>query len=696
MLAPATERPRERLLQATAPMRSRPPRTRLRWLAAGAAAAWLVLAGRLVQIQALERAEYAESARQQHHRWIEGRARRGMILDRHGRQLALDTPATSFYCDPQRVEEPEQVAAHFAALSGRPVSALRQQLRSSRRFLYLLRQADDPTAAAARGRTFNGVFELPETRRNYPNGRLAGQLLGFTDIDNRGQEGLEQALEPYLAGTEGRALYRVDSRGRALPGEPVAQDGETRHGSDVILSIDAAYQGILEEELAAAMERTQAESGLGLITDPRTGEILAAASVPLFDPNCPGEVAATLRRNRPVTDAYEPGSTFKAIALAAVLEERLATPETQVFCENGSLALRGGQTIRDVHPNGWLSMADVLAKSSNIGAIKLAERLPRPTFYEYLRAFGLGIRTGIGLPAESSGLLRNAADWSDRSLQTMTIGQEVSVTPLQLVQAFGAVANGGFLMAPILQRQVSGPDGEAVDRTEPQPLRRVVSASTAQTMRQMLERVVTDGTGKRGAVAGMRVAGKTGTAQRALPGGRGYSADQFIVSFLGFLPADEPRLLCLIAIDNPRRERWGGEAAAPAFARTMERILALPNGGFPRPAPAAERQQPSSRLGNASELAAAMPDLRGLTPELVRYHCRLRGLAVQLGGEGEIAIEQDPAPGQPLPVDGAVTCRLGQGWETAQEDRASAPARQAVLMQMLGPDWGRGLALLQR
>ena len=651
------------------------------------AVAWLVLAGRLVQIQALEHAEYAERSRQQHHRWIELRARRGMILDRQGRELALDVQATSFYCDPRRVEEPDSVAAHFAALTGRSAEGLRRQLGSSRPFLYLLRQADDDRARRARSRAFVGVYELPETRRYHPYGRLAAQLLGFTDIDNRGREGLEYSLEGTLAPLEGRALCRVDASGRALAGPRLAAEDEARPGRDVRLSIDAAYQGILEEELAAAVVRTESESAMGIITDPRTGEILAMASVPLFDANCPGEASAATRRNRAVTDPFEPGSTFKVVAASAVLEEKLATPETQLYCEEGAFQLATGDTLRDVKPHGWLSVREVLVQSSNIGALKLVGRLSRPAFYEYLRSFGFGTRTGIGLPAESAGLLRNAGEWSDRSLQTIAIGQEVSATALQLVQAFGVIANGGFLMPPVILSP--GDEGGPASR---HPVRRVIGEEAARQMRQMLTSVVETGTGSKAAVKGVRVGGKTGTAQKAAADGSGYAPDERIASFVGFLPADQPELLCFIVIDDPRRGKWGGQVAAPVFARTMERVLAL------RPATEVGNGLATAPSGETATLDSGltiMPDLRGLTPALARYHCRVRGLALDLGGDGHIVVHQEPAAGTLLALAEYATCRLGPSWEIPLDGLEDLPARQAVLMRMLGAAWGHSLAMVE-
>ena len=670
----------------------RPGGSRLRWLTAGGLAVWLCLAGRLVQVQGVQHSRYVEQAREQHERWVEQRGLRGRILDRQGTELAADVQATSFYCDPHRVRRPAEVASHFARLGGREEAALLKLLDSSRRFVYLLRQADAATATAARAHHFEGVFELPETRRYYPYGELAAQVVGFTDVDNRGREGLEFARDQALAEHLHRARCSVDAHGQPVPGRR-PETAEPRNGNSLTLTIDAAYQGILEEELSQAVLATGAEAGMGIISDPQTGEILAAANVPLFDPNQPGRAPATHRRNRTITDAFEPGSTFKVIAAAAVLEEGVASPDSLVYCEDGAMVLATGDTLRDVGAHGWLSMRE--AESSNIGVIKLASRLERRTYNGYLRNFGFGSRTGIGLPAESAGVLRPARDWSDRSLQTIAIGQEVSVTALQLVQAFGAIANGGMLMAPLVVSAVTDPDSGAVRPWSPQPVRRVISGSTANQLRDMLTGVVDDGSGSRAQIAGVRVAGKTGTAQRAAPGGAGYVADECVSSFVGFLPAENPQLLCLIVIDNPRTEKWGGQVAAPVFQQTMQRVLDLDWGaGAPETlasAPAGEPLPAGDMQGPAEN---PLPHLLGMTPALARYHCGLRGMRAHFTGVGDMVVSQDPSPGIGVDSPQHVVCQLGSAWEISGRDMGATPARQTILVRKLGNVWSRHLAAL--
>ena len=654
-------------------------RGRLRVAALLGALVWLALIGRLVQVQGVQHEAYASRAREQQEQIIEVGARRGRVLDRAGRELSLDVPSTSFFCRPAALERPAEVAEFFAQLDGRNESSLRRRLEDhSRPFVYLARQVDDDVADRIRERGFIGVGEQPETRRYYPLRHLAGQLLGFTNVDNRGREGVEQAFDSLLKGRRGKSHVFVDMHGTPLP-HRTAEQAKAEDGGDLQLTIDAMYQGVLEEELVAAIERTGAESGLGIISDPRTGDILAMASVPLFDPNHPGMAQAAMRRNRPVTDSFEPGSTFKAVSLAAVVEEGLAKAETPVFCEQGALALANNDTIRDVSPHGILTMAEVVEKSSNIGAIKLVRRIERRDFYEYIRRFGFGTRTGVGLPAESVGLLRSTSTWSERSLETLAIGQELSVTLLQLAQAFGAIANGGLLITPNIEKRGAG--------DEPQVVRRVISEQTSVQMRSILAAAVQSGTGNKAGVSGLDVAGKTGTAQRARPDGSGYAEDENVASFIGFAPAGEPVLLCAIVIENPSGVKWGGEVAAPVFKRVIQRLAALPDSPlrpvhdlFDAPALAGEEESTDQPLA----VGPATPDLRGMSASAAVNCGRLRGLSVHVSGSGEIVVDQVPLPGDRTGnSDGAVYCQLGSAEDVALSAALPTPLRQAVLLRKL-------------
>ena len=652
---------------------SRPALQRLKWVVVGGALCWSVLVGRLVQVQGINHAEYAARAEQQHLRPIELKAKRGSILDRRGDELALDIQTASFYADPAVVDQPDEVAGHFAAFSKDPEAStnLQRQLRGSKRFVYLARQLSEDKAGQARQQHFRGVYEFSETKRYCPSGALAAQLIGYTNIDNQGNEGMEMACDELLGGIKGAAVSYVDAKGAQIPG--MQEEHRTpQDGYSIKLTIDGVYQDILEDELNQALVNCEGENGLGIIISPKTGEILAMANAPLYDRANPGAVPAWMRRNRIVTDPFEPGSTFKAITAAALLDENAVDPDERVFCENGRFTLSNGDVVRDSHPLGWLTFRQVIGQSSNIGTMKMARRLHRKKFYEYLRNFGFGSRTGIDLPSESAGLLRNAAQWSDRSLETIAMGQEVSVTALQLAMAVGAIANGGTLMAPHLVKEVIGPDGQVVRQFEPQPIRRVISPEAAAKMREILAGVVTEGTGKRAQVEGVTVAGKTGTAQRVAPGGKGYAMGQYVVSFIGFLPVEDPQLLCLVVVDNPKHDKWGASISAPAFRRVMERILCLSDGVLARHSPADSVR--------ADTLQAVIPDLRGMTRKVARFQAGLRGLEIKFEGEGEVVVGQLPPVDSSGKEIGEIVCQLGEEIQPDSSGELSAATQRQMLM----------------
>jgi cell division protein FtsI/penicillin-binding protein 2 len=645
---------------------------RLSWILIAGAAFWLVLIVRLVQVQGLQHAEYALRAKEQHLRRIELKATRGGILDRNGRELAMDIQAVTFYANPSMVERPEEVAKYFASVGSQSFKTLVGQLNSSRRFVYLARQvAEENLQEQVRSQNFSGVFEYPETKRYYPYGSLAGQLLGHTDIDHNGSEGIEGAFENLLGGINGLALTYVDSRGRQVPGMR-QEHRPPQDGRSLYLTIDAMFQTILEEELERAIEKSAAESGMGIISDPRSGEILALANVPQYNPNNPGSTPATLRRNRVITDPFEPGSTFKVVAASAVLEDGLADTSDSVFCGLGRLVLENGDVIRDVHPYGTLKFSEVLAKSSNIGTIKLGKRISSNRFYEYIRCFGFGTRSGIDLPAESPGLFKPLRKWSSRSHETITIGQEISVTALQLAQAFGSIANGGTLMAPRVVKAVVGPDGRLEEEKPPLPIRRVMSPATASTLRRILAGVVEGGTGRRAHIEGFAIGGKTGTAQQVAKNGKGYDPNSNLVSFVGFLPADNPEMLCLIAVTNPRKGRWGGAIAAPAFKRVVERVFNLSEG-----------VEPQYFAADDGTMAISVPDLRGMRPSAARFQADLRGASISFSGQGEVVVEQKPAPGSTNEDGGHIFCVLGPVEQSPSLGREIASLRQALLLQNL-------------
>jgi len=414
-----------------------------------------------------------------------------------------------------------------------------------------------------------GIDSVEEDRRFYPQGTLAAPLLGFTDIDAKGLEGIERKYDRYLRGEPREILEERDATGQTF----VVQDGiAPPEALNIRLTLDAGLQYIAEQELLHSVTETRAAGGTAVVLDPETFEVLVLAHVPTFDPNDPGKTRAEDRRNPVISNCYEPGSTLKTLLAAAALDSDRVRPEEPIFCEHGNYRV-GRHTIHDHHPYGTLTFAEVLQHSSNIGAAKIGERLGKAIYHKYLRDFGLGQRTGIDLPMESPGILASVENWARINLVTASFGQGVATTPLQIASAYAALANGGKLMKPYLVRAIYDADGKAVKTNNPTMVRQVVRPEVAKLLVQLLENVVDgEGTGRRARIEGVRVAGKTGTSQK-IDGAGGYSARGRIASFVGIVPADQPRFVILVAIDEPKTAVYGGEVAAPVFQAIARQAL---------------------------------------------------------------------------------------------------------------------------
>ena len=523
---------------------------------------------KLVVVQYLANDAYTDRAESQHVRDTPVRARRGRILDRNHRVLATTLESQSFFVNHiSDADTRRAIAVRFSSAAGESTSRMMRKMDGERSFVWLARKmVDGPDLDDLP----EGVGRVVEMRRSYPMSTVAGQLIGYTDVDNVGIEGLEASFDPLLRGHSGEISSRVDALGRVI-GDFGVVKLMPEDGADLVLAIDADYQSIAEEELETAVKLFESESGIAIVSDPGTGEILAMANVPLYDPNQFGRYPQAIRRNRAVTDIFEPGSTFKIVAVAGALEESFIGAEDSVFCEYGRLEVEGG-VIGDTHPFGWLTVGEVIEESSNIGTIKIARTLGQAGLFRYARMFGFGSVTGGGLQGEVTGSLAHPTNWSGRSLESIAIGQEVGSTALQVVTAYAAIANGGYLLAPQIYRFGQRGRTKMIETTT-DTIRRVVSAKTAETMRDFLEGVVARGTGSRASVAGYRVAGKTGTAQKAYENRPGYDPDRYVSSFVGFLPAEAPELLCLVVVDSPRKTYLGSKVAAPVFSRIMQRIL---------------------------------------------------------------------------------------------------------------------------
>ena len=643
-------------------------RARVLILAAVLAVAFAGLTGRLAWLQVVKRAELAQLAERQYSRTVVLHAQRGPILDRQGTPLATSTPTESLFVQPRSVGDPVRVTARLAPIIGLPPAEVHAVLTSSRSFVWLRRRLPPAVAAGVRALREPGLGFLPEPLRLYPNRELAAHVVGFEGVEG-GLEGIERAFEGELAGTPGKAIVGRDALGREVAAPHMLEPPQP--GLGVMLTLDRAIQYMTERELDAAYRRTGARSAMAVVLDPRTGEVLALAIRPTFNPNTFLDVPSRDRwRDRAVTDPFEPGSTFKVILAAAALEEGVVRPEDRIYGENGSVTI-AKTTIHDWKKYGWLTFSEVLQNSSNVGSIKVGLALGRERYYRYMSAFGFGAATGVGLPGESRGLLRAPGRWSLLSLPTMSIGQEVSVTALQMVAAFGAIANGGTLMQPRIVRATFDAAGQEVRRFEPRPVRQVISPETARTLTRILVRVVESGTGHNAAIPGYEVAGKTGTAQKLDPATRRYSRSPGVLSFVGWAPADVPRFVMLVTLDEPKNEIWGSEAAAPIFSAIGRGILrylevpprdALPvqivTGPSPE-APAAAVTAPV-RLVSTDETAdtngrRVMPDLTGRTLRSALAALAPLRLAVEIQGQGRV-VRQAPRPGEPLRL--GLTARL--------------------------------------
>ncbi|HET6371917.1 MAG TPA: penicillin-binding transpeptidase domain-containing protein, partial [Candidatus Polarisedimenticolia bacterium] len=525
---------------------------------------------RLVDLQVARSDQMRALARKQQEQVITLDARRGQLYDRNGHELALSVEVDSVFGVPAEIEDPARTAAALAPALGLgrdSIPALAAKLTGDKLFVWVKRKVEPDVRAAVEALSLPGILFVKEHKRFYPHGDLASHVLGWAGMDNKGMEGLERVLDDKISGQNGQVFSLRDARRklflRVTRKEPVP-------GNHVVLTIDQTVQFIAQRELKRAIEDTGALAGSVIVMRPSTGDILAMANEPTFNLNRPGESESESRKNRAIVDSYEPGSTFKVITMAAALERDLVRAGERFDCLNGQMRV-SGQLIRDHKPFGVLTASEILEQSSNVGAMKIGLRLREEDFYETIRSFGFGAKTNIELPGEAAGIVRAPKDWSGVSQATLSFGQELSVTPLQLVTAISSVANGGVLQPPRLVLKEIDRNGATVSETEPKPSTRILKQSTVASLKQMMLAVVEEGTAKAARMPGYSIAGKTGTAQKIGPDGR-YSSNHFVASFVGFVPSSRPELTILVVLDEPRGMLYhGGDIAAPVFKR-----IALP------------------------------------------------------------------------------------------------------------------------
>ena len=537
----------------------------------------LLLAGfgvilfRLVSLQVLQAAELTARADRQHQKSVTMEGARGTVTDRHGKVFAMNVEVPSIFGVPTSLDSPANAARSLSPVLHIRREEIEKKLRQDRHFVWLARKVEPEQGRRLEQLSIDGIGMVMEGRRFYPKGPLLAHVLGFVGMDGVGLEGLERRYESQLHGEKRLTILQRDALGRTVFPKDLREQVPAT-GQALTLTIDEVIQYIAEKELEEAVDHARAKSGTIIVMEPRTGAVLAMAVSPRFDPNAVASLTADRWRNRALTDTYEPGSTMKVVVAAAALEERVMMPGSMLFGENGRMTI-ANTTIHDHEKLGWMTFAQMIQKSSNIGAAKTGMLVGDQRLYRYLQAFGFGQRTDIDLPGEVSGLLKAPREWGRRSLASISMGQEVGVTPLQMITAVSAIANDGVLMKPYVVAEVRDQKGQRMKEIHPQVKRRVVSPATAHTLTTIMEGVVSSGTGTKAAIPGFRVAGKTGTAQKVDPRTGTYSSALSIGSFVGFVPADAPRLTIIVVIDEPQGEAWGGVVAAPVFRRVGEQVL---------------------------------------------------------------------------------------------------------------------------
>jgi cell division protein FtsI (penicillin-binding protein 3) len=667
---------------------------------AGVAFLWMTAVfGRLTYLQLIRHSEYMSLAMRQQKHTIEIDPKRGAIYDRNMRTLAMSVPVQSAFAIPSEIKDVAMAARLLSGALQLSQDAIREKLESGSSFVWIKRKMSQEEETAVRSMNLKGIYFQEENKRFYPKLEMAAHVLGFVDVDEHGLGGVEHEYDSLIRGKGEKIAVMYDARQQKFDGGEAQQE----RGASVVLTLDEKIQYIAERELATAIERGHAPAGSVIVQDPNTGAILALANWPKYNPNAATGAATEARMDRAVSAIYEPGSTFKLMTLAAAFDQSLIRPEEVFYCGNGSIKL-AGHVIHDHKPYSDLTVAEILANSSDVGAILIALRLGPQRFNDYIHAFGFGSPTGVDLPGESRGLVQRLEHWGSFSIGSISMGQEVGVTPLQMANAVSVVANGGLLFKPHVAEEFRR--GEQILPLEgasaPAEPRRVIRPETAATMRRLMENVILNGTGKAARLDGWTAGGKTGTAQKIDPASGKYSRTKVIASFSGFAPINNPAVTILVSIDSPEGyPHDGATVAAPIFKRIAEQVLAYLN--VPRDVPVnpqlvqtayrqqreielagmeddtpldfpppAEEKQPVAKLAGAAsppEKPSVMvaldeggdipvPDFRGKTMREVADTCLRMGLNPVLVGSS-LAVQQMPPAGSKVRRGAKVTVEFG-------------------------------------
>jgi len=619
------------------------------------------LVSQLFILQISRSEELKDRAERQYRHRVVLTPKRGTIFDRYGRTLAINVDTPSLYAVAADVADPAAAAAAIAPIIGRPPRDLERLLRSRRGFVWLQRKITTRQRREIEALGIEGIHFVTESKRVYPSGRLACHVLGFAGIDNDGLEGLEYQYDSHLKGKPGLMIgIRGAKRGYIFSTGKVLK--LPTGGHDIRLTIDSGVQFVVEQELRTAVETAGARSGTVVVLDHESGAVLAMANYPDFDPNNYGRASAFARRNRAVVDAYEPGSSFKIVTASAALSLGLIGMDEEIDCGNGLIQI-GRRTIHDHHPYDKLTFRDVIAKSSNVGAIRVGRRVGEEQLWRMAASFGFGSPTGIDLPAENPGLLRPIKRWTEGSIGSISIGQEVSGNPVQITLLAAAIANGGYRVKPFVVEAIYDAEGREIYRAST-VRHRILSDTTVRLLRELTRGVVTDGTGTLAEIPGIQVAGKTGTAQVSSARG-GYIPGAYVADFVGYFPFENPRLTMLCLIDQPQGEYEGGSVAAPLFERIgarLVRYLEVPRRDQrfvvretdpPRPSGESqpltvEETRPGKRVLSYPASSLVMPDVRGLSLRDAVAKLVELGVVPTVEGFGGVIVAQVPAPGEPI------------------------------------------------
>lgn len=614
-----------------------------------------LIAGRALQVQIFNGGNLERIAVNQHSTTLTLNSKRGALLDRKNKELAVSLDVDSIFLRPHEIKNKKEAINILKEELSISSSKLRKKINSSKKFIWVKRQAELTKESRERIASVEGVGVVKESKRYYPGVSLTSNLLGFVGLDSKGLEGAELYYDSFLAGGIKKVRAEKDARGRLI-----LFDDMSSQGMDIVLTIDKNIQYITEKALARAVNKYNAKGATAVVMNPKTGEILAMATLPTFDPNGFKNFTPKDWRNRAVTDAFEPGSTMKPFLLASVLEEDVAKLTDIFFCENGKYNIKD-RTFHDTKEHGWLSLKNIVKYSSNIGSAKVGEKLGKEKYYSYLKKFGFGEKTGIDLPGESRGLLSHYTRWSGVTLHTISFGQGIAVTTLQMTNALSAIANGGYLMRPYVVKEIRG-DSEHKKTFEPLIIEKVMSGETARQVKDVMVSVTEgDGTGLMAAVPGFRVAGKTGTAQKVDFKKGGYARGKYVSSFMGFAPADDARLAVYVAVDEPKGFYSGGYVAGPVFKEIIFNSFRYMGVSPDQVVPLDDEEikimeatyKGESEVNDEDLLSKnietisneTVPSFKGMTMRRAMARAKDAGLEIEIEGSG-IAYKQNPYAGK--------------------------------------------------